>query len=50
MEFVLCHSSEDCWPTHQQVVFWSSAATLVPKRTNTSQVRSGECAAIMFSF
>ena len=29
VEFVLCHSSEDCWPTHQQVVFWSSAATFV---------------------
>ena len=49
VEFVLSHSSEDCWPTHQQVVFWNSAATFVKKRTNTSQMRSGECAAILYS-
>ena len=42
VEFLLFHSTGDCWPTHKQDGFWSSDGEFVQTRTKTHICRSGK--------
>lgn len=43
IKFTLLHRSENHWPTHHRMDYWSSAAGFVKMRSNTKTQRSSNC-------
>lgn len=41
IEFILLHSTGDTWPSHKQMMFWTSAGEFVKTRSGSDTYRSG---------
>ena len=42
VEFILLHGSENYWPTHHRMDYWSFAADFIKMRSNANKQRSSK--------